>query len=166
MRVLAMDDSRLIHQILLLLLKPVGVQLDLANSAPAALAHIQAAQQQNTPYDCFLLDLNCPGFEADPDHKRYGGYQLVSLLRQDKRRQTLLPLIAQTPPRYTSPPILVFTSETDPDLIHRVEGEGDRRLGATHVLQKSEYLNVNSQSLLAAMLKRLVSSGSPIPTTV
>lgn len=163
MRVLAMDDSRLIHQILLLLLKPVGVQLDLAASAPAALAHIQTAQQQNAPYDCFLLDLNCPGFEADPEHKRYGGYQLVSLLRQDKRRGALSALMQQTPQRYTTAPILVFTSETDPDLIKRVEGDGDRRFGATHVLQKSEYLNVNSQSLLTGMLKRVVSAATPIP---
>src|SRR5690606_24256529 len=88
MRILAVDDDKLVLEILSLLVKRAGYpQIETASSAGVALELITAASE---PYQCILLDIQMPVMD---------GVEFCDLLRRI--------------PDYADCPIIMVTAMTD-----------------------------------------------------
>lgn len=156
MNLLSLDDSRIVQTLLSTAFKSSPEHhVDITGTAPQALAQIQHFQAEGKRYDCLLLDMNCPGFAEEPGGQKYGGIQLVSVLRKDPRHESLKMLSANVPDAYTRIPILMFTTETSAILHNKALGDGEKRYGANRVLNKKDFL---SSPLLTSLKKAIAKS--------
>ncbi|MBB5193219.1 PAS domain S-box-containing protein [Silvimonas terrae] len=78
MRALVVDDNASAREILSGMARTFNLEVDVAESGPVALAHIQAAEQKELPYDLVLMDWRMPGMD---------GIQTVQLIQQRHTRQ-------------------------------------------------------------------------------
>lgn len=142
MNLLSLDDSRIVQTLLSTAFKSSPEHhLDITGTAPQALEQLQHFQAQGKRYDCLLLDMNCPGFIEEPTGQKYGGIQLVSILRKDPRHPALKILSGNVADAYTRIPILMFTTETSAILHNRALGDGKKHYGANRVLNKKDFLS-------------------------
>ncbi len=147
MNLLSLDDSRIVQTLLSTGFKSSPEHhVDITGTAPEALEQLLHFKPQGKRYDCLLLDMNCPGFVEEPAGQKYGGIQLVSILRKDPRHEALKMLGVKVADAYTRVPILMFTTETSAILHNKALGDGEKRYGANRVLNKKDFLS--SPSLL------------------
>lgn len=96
LRVLAVDDSRTIREMLKLTLCEAGFETELAEDGIHALEILE-----NTRPDVIVTDINMP---------RLGGLELISRIRSDSAFRKI--------------PIIVLTTESTPDMKQRARGAG------------------------------------------
>lgn len=76
-KILVVDDHSLIRQMVTITLKRSGfTQIDAADDGVTALAHINAALEQGTPFDVVFLDWSMPN---------HNGYEMLQICRKDSR---------------------------------------------------------------------------------